>query len=224
MSGRGPPPAFKFSPRRRPAAAPVRVSAAHLRSLVGREQIAQWLRQDRRSRIRRLLLPCARCAGMSRRCGRPRREGGLRAPQRACRHDDGGRLRRIVGDIAGVPCKVKYLVRRCLTATCISPRRIRSAARVAARRHRIGVRVFRRRCGACRPGQHGAGGQAGLAGRDRVATEAFEAFRGAYPAGPSSVRRRRAGRKVPWRRASSMSATWCSGRGPKWRAGRRSTR
>ena len=32
-------------------------------------------------------------------------------------------------------------------------KRLATSTRVAARRHRIGVRVFRRRCGACRPGR-----------------------------------------------------------------------
>ena len=63
-----------------------------------------------------------------------------------------------------------------------------------------------------------------LAGRDRVQTEAFEAFRGAYPFGPSSARRRRAGKKVLSREVLNTSGTWCSGRGWRWRAGRRSTR
>ena len=63
-----------------------------------------------------------------------------------------------------------------------------------------------------------------LTGRDRVQTDAFQAFRGAYPLRQRSVRRRRAGRKARSRRASSMCAISCSGRGLQSRAGPRSTR
>ena len=83
--------------------------------------------------------------------------------------------------LAGVACKVKYLVATSLTATCISSRRIRSerleslldgiesafvyggvVERVVLDNTSLAVKQV-------------------LAGRDRVETEAFEAFRGAYP-------------------------------------------
>ena len=47
------------------------------------------------------------------RCGAEERgenEGGLRAPQRASRRDDGGDFGETWVDLAGAPCKVKYLV------------------------------------------------------------------------------------------------------------------
>ena len=92
-------------------------------------------------------------------------EGGLRAPQRASWDDDGGRLRRIVGRGCGsaaegqVPGGDAALQQR-VCRQGVSAR----AARVAARRDRVGVHVFRR---CCRPGgarQHVVGGQGG-AGR-----------------------------------------------------------
>ena len=92
-------------------------------------------------------------------------EGGLRAPQRASWDDDGGRLRRIVGRGRGsaaegqVPGGDAALQQRVFRQG-VSAR----AARVAARRDRVGVHVFRR---CYRPGgarQHVVGGQGG-AGR-----------------------------------------------------------
>ena len=87
---------------------PVRASSPRVRSLdPWREQIAQWLDQDRRltaKRIRRLLLPLAgpvaartvrRYVAALKVATAPKE--GLRAPQRASWDDDGGRLRRIVG-------------------------------------------------------------------------------------------------------------------------------
>ena len=101
---------------------PVRASSPRVRSLdPWREQIAQWLDQDRRltaKRIRRLLLPLAGpvAARTVRRYvaalrGGHGAEGGLRAPQRAClarrwrstSANRGPRSREC-------RCKVKYLV------------------------------------------------------------------------------------------------------------------
>ena len=79
---------------------PVRVSPARASGLdPWREQIMQWLREDRRTtakRIRRLPLPLARTDFSAHRAPLRRGleggrhvevEGGLRAPQRASRHD-----------------------------------------------------------------------------------------------------------------------------------------
>ena len=102
-------------------AAPVRVSSPRTRSLdPWREQIAQWLRQDRRltaKRIRRLLLPLA--GPVAARTVR-RYVAALRAaatPKEAFVHRSvlaGTTMEVDFGeswaDIAGVPCKVKYLV------------------------------------------------------------------------------------------------------------------
>ncbi len=126
----------------------------------GGVQIEQWLRQDRRLRRSGFAGCCCRWPGpVAARTGAPvcrRAAGGraprLRAPQRACRHDDGGRLRRIVGRHrwGAVQGQVPG-ARRCLTADVYFAKaypleRLESLLD----RHRIGVRVFRRRhrCGA----------------------------------------------------------------------------
>ena len=97
--------------------------------------------------------------------GSRHREGGFRAPQRAPRHDDGGRLRRVVGrrrrravqgEVSGGDAAVLQRVLRQGV-----PGR---ASRVAARRHRVGVLVLRGRRETPRPGQHLAGGQGGVGG------------------------------------------------------------
>ena len=173
---------------------PVRVSPPRPGTLdPWRERIRQWLREEPRltaKRIRRLLLPMAGPlpARTVRRYVRGaedghHEEGGLRAPQRAARHNDGGRLRRVVGRhrrraVQGqVPGGDAAVLQRVLRQG-VSGR----AARVAARRHRVGV-----------PATSGASWTAScsttprlavkdvLAGRDRVQTEAFDAFRGGYP-------------------------------------------
>ena len=72
-------------------------------------------------------------------------EGGLRAPQRGSRHDDGGRLRRVVGRhrqraVQGeVPGGDAAVLERVLREGV--PRR---AARVVARRHRVGLPLLGR--------------------------------------------------------------------------------
>ena len=153
---------------------------------VARRGCAAWTRggsrsrsgsdQDRRltaKRIRRLLLPLAgpvaartvRRYVAALKVATAPKEGYVHRSVRAW-DDDGGRRRRIVGRGRGsAACKVKYLV-----ATLPSQQRVfrqgvsARAARVAARRDRIGVHVFRRCCGPGGPRQHVAGGQAG-AGR-----------------------------------------------------------
>ena len=228
------------SPRRRPAG---RAGAG-----VARRAPAAWTRggrrlssgsdQDRRltaKRIRRLLLPLA--GPVAARTVR-RYVAALKAataPKEAfvhrsvlAWHDDGGRRRRIVvRHCGGAACKVKYLV-----ATLPSQQRVfrqgvsARAARVAARRHRIGVRVFRRRCGACRPGQHVAGGQgrcwpAGTGWRPRRSRRSGARIR----SGPSAVRRRRAGRKGSVETGVKYVRNLVfRPRAATWRVGRRSTR
>ena len=101
--------------------APVRVSSPRVRSLdPWREQIAQWLAQDRRvtaKRIRRLLLPLAgpvaartvRRYVAALRAATARKEGYVHRSVRA-----GTTMEVDFGEswaeVAGVPCKVKYLV------------------------------------------------------------------------------------------------------------------
>ena len=53
---------------------------------------------------------------------------------------------------------------------------------------------------------------------------AFAAFRGAYPFRAEFCAPAKGWEKGSVERASSMSATWCSGRGWRWRAGRRQRR
>ena len=87
-------------------------------------------------------------------------EGGFRAPQRGSGHDDGSRLRRVVGrhrrDAAqGEAPGGDAAVLECVLRQGVPGR----AARVAARRHRVGVRLLWRRGRADGAGQHLAGGQ-----------------------------------------------------------------
>ena len=97
--------------------------------------------------------------------GRRHEEGGLRAPQRAARHNDGGRLRRVVGRhrrraVQGqVPGGDSAVLQRVLRQG-VSGR----AARVAARRHRVGVPLLRGPRGPPRARQHLAGGQGRVGG------------------------------------------------------------
>ena len=92
-------------------------------------------------------------------------EGGLRAPQRAARHDDGGRLRRVVGRhrrraVQGqVPGGDAAVLQRVLRQGV--PGR---ADRVAARRHRVGVPLLWGPRGPPRARQHLAGGQGRVGG------------------------------------------------------------
>ena len=215
---------------------PARASSPRVRSLdPWREQIAQWLDQDRRltaKRIRRLLLPLA--GPVAARTVR-RYVAALKvatAPKEGYVHRSvrpGTTMEVDFGEswaeVAGVPRKVKYLVAtlpysNVYFAKAYPLERLESLLdgiesaftyfggvvdRVVLDNTSLAVKAV-------------------LAGRDRLETEAFAAFRGAYPFGPSSVRRRRAGRRARSRRASSMCATWCSGRGWRWRAGRRSMR
>ena len=215
----------------------MRVSPPRTRGLdPWREQIAQWLRQDRRltaKRIRRLLLPLA--GPVAARTVR-RYVAALRvamAPKEAFVHRSvraGTTMEVDFGeswaDIAGVPCKVKYLVAtlpasNVYFAKAYPLERLESlldgiesaftyfggvVERVVLDNTSLAVKQV-------------------LAGRGPGGDRGVRGVPGArIRSGPSTVRRRRAGRKVPWRRASSMSATWCSGRGPTWRVGRRSTR
>ena len=141
---------------------PVRVSPQRVRSLdPWRKQIEEWLHDDPRltaKRVRRLLLPLAgaglpaHCTPL--RCGAEERgenEGGLRAPQRASRRDDGGRLRGNVGRprrgaVQGqVPGGNAAVLERVLRQGV--PAR---AARVAARRYRVRLPLFRGRNGSRR--------------------------------------------------------------------------
>ena len=127
-----------------------------------RERITQWLREEPRltaKRIPRLLLPMAGplpartvrryVAGL--RTATTRQEA-FRAPQRAARHDDGGRLRRVVGRHrrravqGGVSGGDAAVLQRVLRQGV--PDR---AARVVARRHRVGVPVLREHRGSRRP-------------------------------------------------------------------------
>ena len=171
----------------------VRVSPQRARGLdTWREQIEQWLRQDRRltaKRIRRLLLPLA--GPVAARTVR-RYVAALKAaaaPKEAFVHRSvlaGTTMEVDFGeswaDIAGVPCKVKYLV---ATLPCSNVyfakayplERLESlldgiesaftyfggvVERVVLDNTSLAVKQV-------------------LAGRDRVETEEFEAFRGAYP-------------------------------------------
>ena len=173
--------------------APVRVSPQRGRGLdPWREQIAQWLRQDRRltaKRIRRLLLPLA--GPVAARTVR-RYVAALKvatAPKEAFVHRSvraGTTMEVDFGeswaDIAGVPCKVKYLVAtlpasNVYFAKAYPLERLESlldgiesaftyfggvVERVVLDNTSLAVKQV-------------------LAGRDRVETEAFAAFRGAYP-------------------------------------------
>ena len=215
-------------------AAPVRVSPRRTRRLdPWREQIAQWLGQDRRltaKRIRRLLLPLA--GPVAARTVR-RYVAALRvamAPKEAFVHRSvraGTTMEVDFGeswaDIAGVPCKVKYLVAtlpasNVYFAKAYPLERLESlldgiesaftyfggvVERVVLDNTSLAVKQV-------------------LAGRERRKPRRSRRSGVRIRSGLSFVRRRRAGRRVPWRRASRMSATWCSGRGPTWRAGRRS--
>ena len=173
---------------------PVRASSPRVRSLdPWREQIAQWLDQDRRvtaKRIRRLLFavgrPGRRAHGAPV-CGGTKSghvaEGGLRAPQRASWDDDGGRLRRIVGRGRGnaaegqVPGGDAALLQRVFRQG-VSARAARVAARRDSRRRsRISAGLSTGWCSTTRRWRS----RQVLAGRDRLETEAFAAFRGAYP-------------------------------------------
>ena len=172
---------------------PVRVSPPRTRGLdPWREQIAQWLRQDRRltaKRIRRLLLPLAGPVA-----ARPVRRyvAALRvamAPKEAFVHRSvraGTTMEVDFGeswaDIAGVPGKVKYLVAtlpasNVYFAKAYPLERLESlldgiesaftyfggvVERVVLDNTSLAVKQV-------------------LAGRDRAETEAFAAFRGAYP-------------------------------------------
>ena len=172
---------------------PVRVSPQRANSLdPWREQIMQWLREDRRTtakRIRRLLLPLA--GSVSPRTVR-RYVAALRAapaPKEAFVHRSvlpGTTMEVDFGeswaDIAGAPCKVKYLVAtlpysNMYFAKAYPVERLESLLdgiesafsylggivdRVVLDNTSLAVKDV-------------------LAGRDRVQTEAFEAFRGAYP-------------------------------------------
>ncbi len=174
-------------------AAPVRVSPPRARGLdPWRAQIEQWLRQDRRltaKRIRRLLLPLA--GPVAARTVR-RYVAALKAataPKEAFVHRSvlaGTTMEVDVGeswsDIAGVACKVKYLVAtlphsNVYFAKAYPLERLESlldgiesafvyfggvVERVVLDNTSLAVKQV-------------------LAGRDRVETEAFEAFRGAYP-------------------------------------------
>ena len=128
-------------------------------------------------------------------------EGGLRAPQRAARHDDGGRLRRVVGRhrrraVQGqVPGGDAAVLQRVLRQGV--PGR---ADRVAARRHRVGVPLLWGPRGPPRARQHLAGGQGRVGGpgpgcRPRRSMRSGAGIR----SGRSSARRQRAGRRVLWR-------------------------
>ena len=174
-------------------AAPVRVSPRRTRRLdPWREQIAQWLGQDRRltaKRIRRLLLPLA--GPVAARTVR-RYVAALRvamAPKEAFVHRSvraGTTMEVDFGeswaDIAGVPCKVKYLVAtlpasNVYFAKAYPLERLESlldgiesaftyfggvVERVVLDNTSLAVKQV-------------------LAGRERAETAAFAAFRGAYP-------------------------------------------
>ena len=104
-------------------------------------------------------------------------------------------------EVAGVPRKVKYLVaalQQRVFRQGVSAR----AARVAARRDRVGVHVFPRRPGDSR--QHVVGGQAGAVRAGPLRPRRSRRSGAPIRSGRSSVRRRRAGRRAPSRRASSM--------------------
>ena len=172
---------------------PVRVSPPRVSSLdPWRDRIEQWLREDRKltaKRVRRLLLPLA--GAVSPRTVR-RYVAALRrrvtskeafvhrsvAPGTTMEVDFGESW----VDIAGAPCKVKYLVAtlpfsNAYFAKAYPVERLESlldgiesafayfggvAERVVLDNTSLAVKDV-------------------LAGRDRVQTEAFEAFRGAYP-------------------------------------------
>ena len=173
--------------------APVRVSPPRAGSLdPWREQIEQWLREDRRTtakRIRRLLLPLA--GPLSPRTVR-RYVGALRtavAPKEAFVHRSvlpGTTMEVDFGeswaDIAGAPCKVKYLV-----ATLPYSNLYFAKAYPVERLESLldGIESAFRYLGGLVDrvvlDNTSLAVKEVLAGRDRVQTEAFEAFRGAYP-------------------------------------------
>ena len=172
---------------------PVRVSVLRASSLdAWREQIEQWVREDRRltaKRVRRLLLPLA--GAVSSRTVR-RYVAALRravAPKEAFVHRSvlpGATMEVDFGeswvDLAGAPCKVKYLVATLPYSNAYFAKEypverleslldgIESALRyfggvverVVLDNTSLAVKDV-------------------LAGRDWVETDAFEAFRGAYP-------------------------------------------
>ena len=162
---------------------PVRVSPLRPSTLdPWRERISQWLSEEPRLTakwIRRLLLPLAGPvpARTVRRCVAGLRAAGsskeaLRTPQRAPWDHHGGRLRRVVGRHrrraaqGEVPGGDAAVLQRVLRQGV--PGR---AARVAARRHRVGLPLLRGPRGPRRPRQHLAGGQGRVGGpgpgRDR---------------------------------------------------------
>ena len=173
---------------------PVRASSPRVRSLdPWREQIAQWLDQHRRvtaKQIRRLLLPLAGpvAARMKRRYVAARRAATL--PKEGYVHRSvrpGTTMELDFGEswaeVAGMPRKVKYLVATLPYSNVYFAKGVSArAARVAARRDRVGVHVIsaalstrwcsttrRWRSRRCWPAD------------DRLETEAFAVFRGAYP-------------------------------------------
>ena len=191
---------------------PVRVSPTRPGTLdPWRERITQWLREEPRltaKRIRRLLLPMAGplpartvrwyVAGL--RTATTRKEAFVHR-RRAARHDDGGRLRRVVGRhrrraVQGqVPGGDAAVLQRVLRQGV--PGR---ADRVAARRHRVGVPLLWGPRGPPRARQHLAGGQGRVGGpgpgcRPRRSMRSGAGIR----SGRSSARRQRAGRRVLWR-------------------------
>ena len=172
---------------------PVRASSPRVRSLdPWREQTAQWLDQDRRvtaKRIRRLLLPLAgpvaartvRRSVAARRAATSPKEGYVHRsvrPGTTMEVDFGESW----AEVAGMPRKVKYLVAtlpysNVYFATAYPLERLESLLdgiesaftyfggvvdRVVLDNTSLAVKAV-------------------LAGRDRLETEAFAAFRGAYP-------------------------------------------
>ncbi len=172
---------------------PVRVSSLRARSLdPWREQIQQWLREDRKltaKRVRRLLLPLA--GAVSPRTVR-RYVAALKrtvTSKEAFVHRSalpGSTMEVDFGeawvDIAGVPCKVKYLVAtlpysNAYFAKAYPVERLESLLDgIESAFHYFGGPVDRAVLDNTSLAVKDV-----LAGRDRVETDAFEAFRGAYP-------------------------------------------
>ena len=87
--------------------------------------------------------------------------------------DDGGRLRRIVAEVAGVPRKVKYLVATLPYSNVYFARRIRSSGSSRCSTDRVGVHVFGGVVDRVVLDNTSLAVKAVLAGRDRLETEAF---------------------------------------------------
>ena len=216
---------------------PVRVSPQRVRSLdPWQKQIEEWLRDDRRltaKRVRRLLLPLA--GPVSQRTVR-RYVAALKSevkPKEAFVHRSalpGATMEVDFGEtwvdlMPGHRARSSTWWRRCRTRTRTSPRRTRSSgssrcstassppSSISGAQRLVSSSITRRL-------RSRRSWPAGTGCRPKRSRRSGARIR----SGPTSARRPRAGRKVRWREASNTHGIWCSGRGWRSTAGRRSTR